>query len=166
MNTIDIHAYRDSDLSAVANVHALAFSRQHDSRSWIGSNARAYPRMRYFVACDEETDHICGFVLWSEKSGFREEVVLELEQIAVLPDYQGRGIGEILIRKSLPMVKDQIQERGVQLKAVLVTTRVDNYAQRLYRKTLGAEVEAVISNLYSADEVIMVARNPIASNRG
>jgi hypothetical protein len=40
-----------------------------------------------------------------------------------------------------------------------VTTRTDNHAQRLYRKALGATPEAVIQDLYSADEVIMVARN-------
>jgi len=166
MNTVSVRAFTESDLPAVANVHARAFSRQHHSRAWIECNARAYPRLRYFVACDEATDQICGFVVWGEKSGFRKEVVLELEQIAVLPDLQGRGIGETLIRKSLPVVNDHIQERGARLKAVLVTTRVDNYAQRLYRKTLGAEVEAVISNLFSADEVFMVARNPLAFHTG
>ena len=44
------------------------------------------------------------------------------------------------------------------LKAVVVTTRADNAAQKLYRKTLGAEVEATIASLYSGDEVLMVAR--------
>jgi hypothetical protein len=41
----------------------------------------------------------------------------------------------------------------------VVTTRADNDAQALYRTTLGAEVEAVIKNLYSADEVFMAARH-------
>ncbi|WP_417579291.1 hypothetical protein [Nitrincola sp.] len=44
-------------------------------------------------------------------------------------------------------------------KKIVVTTRADNHAQRLYRKVLGAEIEASISGLYSADEVIMVARD-------
>jgi len=161
MGKIEIRALRESDLSAVAEIHALAFPRQHHSHSWVKCNAGAYPRMRYFVACANEANRICGFVLWSEKSGFREQVVLELEQIAVLPDYRNQGIGERLIRESLPMVVDQLLERGARLKAVIVTTRMDNSAQRLYKKALGAEVEAVISELYSADEVIMVSRHPI-----
>lgn len=52
----------------------------------------------------------------------------------------------------------QIHYRAV-LKHILVTTRADSYAQRLYKNVLGAEVEAALANLYSADEVIMVARN-------
>jgi ribosomal protein S18 acetylase RimI-like enzyme len=116
--------------------------------------------MRCFVATED--NRICGYVLWAEKSGFRDEVVLELEQIGVLPNHQGRGIGKALILNSLPRVANQLSERGARLKAVVVTTRTDNGAQGLYRKTLGAQVEAVIPNLYSADEVIMIARNPMA----
>jgi ribosomal protein S18 acetylase RimI-like enzyme len=86
-----------------------------------------------------------------------------LEQIAVAPSEQRQGIGEALIRQSLPDVAVQLAERGATLNAVLVSTRTDNQAQRLYRKALGAEVEATIPSLYSADEVIMVARDPLRS---
>lgn len=40
----------------------------------------------------------------------------------------------------------------------MVNTRADNFAQTLNKKTLGAEVEVTIPDLYSADEVIMIAR--------
>ena len=89
----------------------------------------------------------------------RPQVVLELEQIAVHPDFQGQGIGSLLIRESLPLVKAELAKKGSRLKAMIVTTRADNDAQRIYRKELGAEIEATITNLYSADEVFMVARN-------
>ena len=113
--------------------------------------------MRYYVA--EVAGRLCGFVLWTEKSGFREEVVLELEQIAVDIEDQNRGIATALIVESLPKVVNELAARGARLKHVLVTTRADNGAQRLYRKTLGAEVEATLPALYSADEVVMVARD-------
>lgn len=93
------------------------------------------------------------------KSGFRPEAVIELEQLAVSPDYQGKGIGRRLITDSLPLMKQQAAEKQSVLKHILVTTRADNHAQELYKSTLGAEVEATISNLYSADEVLMIARN-------
>ncbi len=52
-----------------------------------------------------------------------------------------------------------LKSRGARIKNIVVTTRTDNHAQRLYRKALRAAPEAVIKDLYSADEVIMVARN-------
>ena len=145
------------DIPSVAEVHRQTFTRQRGSDEWITCNFLAEPRMQYFVALDG-TD-IVGYIHWTQKSGFRPEVVLELEQIAVIPRAQGRGIGRTLIEKSLPLVKEQLGTRGATLKHIMVTTRADNYAQELYRQTLGVEVESTIKDLYSADEVIMIARN-------
>ena len=146
-----------SDVAAVAALHRKTFPRQSLSEQWIRCNLAAHPKTKLFVA--EVTGSIRGFILWSEKSGFRESVVLELEQISVDPSHQGQGIGSRLIAESLPIVRTELTGRDAELKAVLVTTRADNEAQSLYRTQLGAEAEATIKDLYSADEVIMVARN-------
>jgi ribosomal protein S18 acetylase RimI-like enzyme len=84
---------------------------------------------------------------------------VELEQIAVHPDFQKKGIGTLLITESLPEVASKIAERGAVLKHIIVNTRSDNYAQKLYQKTLGAEVVAKVSGIFTADEVYMVAKN-------
>jgi ribosomal protein S18 acetylase RimI-like enzyme len=146
-----------ADTDAVADVHSKAFPRQSSSLEWIECNFKAYPRIQYFVL--ECENRLVGFIEWIQKSGFRKEVVLELEQIAVLPDYQAKGYGRLLIERSLPFVRHQLESRGASLKNILVTTRTDNSAQKLYASSLGAEVETTIKNLYSADEVVMIARN-------
>jgi ribosomal protein S18 acetylase RimI-like enzyme len=146
-----------TDLEAIAEIHRRTFTRQTRSMEWIECNFRAYPRIQYFVV--EHEGQIAGFIEWMQKSGFRKDVVLELEQMAVDPAHQGKGVGRILIAESLPLVAQQLAERGAKLKHVIVTTRADNYAQRLYESSLNAKVEASISNLYSADEVLMIARD-------
>jgi ribosomal protein S18 acetylase RimI-like enzyme len=145
------------DIQPVAEVHKAAFVRQTMSRDWIQCNFNAYPRMQLFVA--EEGGAIAGYIHWTQKSGFRTTVVLELEQLAVHPDFQDRGIGRHLITESLPLVRAQLAKRGATLKHIIVTTRADNYAQKLYQKTLGVETETTITDLYSADEVFMIRRN-------
>ena len=145
------------DIDSVAAVHSAAFARQIMSKEWVISNFSAFPRMQYFVA--DAGSMICGFTHWTQKSGFRSQVVLELEQVGVHPEHQGKGVGTALIEQSLPLVRSQVAGRGATLKHVIVTTRADNQAQKLYKKTLGVEVEATITNLYSADEVFMVRRN-------
>ena len=107
----------------------------------------------------EHEGTIVGYIIWGQKSGFRPRVVLELEQIAIHPTVQGKGLGQKLIEQSLELVKSQLAKRDATLKHILVSTRADNAAQKLYRRVLGAEVEATLTNLFSADEVYMVARN-------
>ena len=162
MSSVDanVRPYVDSDLGAVARIHSEAFPRQLLSSQWISCNAAAHPRARYFVA--EVGSKAVGYILWLEKSGFRKDVVLELEQIAVDPAQRRKGIAESLIRRSLPFVEQSLSERGAQISSILVTTRADNEAVRLYERVLGARVTASLSGLFSADEVVMVAGMPDA----
>lgn len=156
-----VRLMQESDLPKAALVHQSAFVRQRHSLEWLQCNFNAFPRYLIYVAEIEEQEKstIAGYIIWVQKSGFRPEAVLELEQLAVLPEYQGKGFGKALIVESLPLVKQQLAQQDSVLKHVMVTTRADNFAQQLYRDTLGAQVESTISNLYSADEVLMIARN-------
>lgn len=154
-----IRSMRIQDLLNVAKVHREAFPRQLHSEQWITCNFNAYPRIRFFVAEDE--DSILGYVQWIEKSGFRKEVVLELEQIAVLPSEQKHGVGSLLISESLKKIKEELKQRDASIKHILVSTRTDNEAQKLYKKVLNAQPEVIIPNLFSADEVLLIARNPL-----
>ncbi|RJP51993.1 MAG: GNAT family N-acetyltransferase [Anaerolineaceae bacterium] len=157
---MNIRQMTTQDVGPVAEVHKAAFVRQTMSRDWIQCNFNAYPLMQLFVA--EQKGLIVGYILWNQKSGFRPSVVLELGQIAVHPESQGRGVGKQLITDSLPLVRAQLGKRGATLKHIIVTTRADNYAQKLYQKNLGVETEAMIKDLYSADEVFMIRRNVIS----
>jgi len=154
---MNIREMTENDLGKSALVHEAVFTRQSSSIKWLECNINAFPRILCFVA--EFKDEIVGYIIWSQKSGFRKEAVIELEQIAVLPDYQRKGIGSKLINNSIVNVKRELKKLNSILKHIVVTTRADNYAQNLFEKTLGVKAEATISNLYSADEVFMVARN-------
>lgn len=154
---ISVTEMQQADLEAAAEIHGLAFTRQQHSLAWLESNLNARPKTFCYVA---STQVLCiGYIIWSQKAGFRADSVIELEQIAVAPDFQGRGVGSRLITETLPDVGFKLNEQGSDLKHILVTTRADNHAQNLYKNVLGAKVEATISGLYSADEVIMVARD-------
>jgi ribosomal protein S18 acetylase RimI-like enzyme len=145
------------DVEAVAEIHTQAFPRQENSWKWINSNFAAFPRIMIFVARDEK-DKIVGYIQWIHKSGFRKDAVMELEQIAVLKPNQGKGIATQLIQESLIDVKNYLDDNKSTLKFILISTRTDNKAQELYKKILGAQVISIIQDLYSADEVLMLAK--------
>jgi len=146
-----------TDLENVAEIHRLTFVRQQNSLQWIQCNFNAFPRFLNFVA--EKEGKTLGYIIWIQKSGFRPQAVIELEQLAVSPNCQNQGVGRQLITESLTLVNNHLSLNGSTLKHILVTTRADNFAQQLYKSTLGAEIETTITNLYSDDEVLMIARN-------
>jgi ribosomal protein S18 acetylase RimI-like enzyme len=154
---ITIRPMLEKDINSVAIVHGNAFSRQLGSTKWVTCNFNARPRIMIFVAVTKD-NQIVGYIQWLQKSGFRKEAVVELEQIAVLPVFHGMKIGTTLINQSLEFVKQYLTSQNSILKTVIVTTRSDNRAQNLYEKTLNAKVSATIKNLYSYDEVVMISR--------
>ncbi len=160
---------QESDIPAVAGIHHETFPRQQHSEDWIRCAFNAQPRSipMVFEFADTELEKnneeegkvISGFAIWMQKSGFRAEAVVELELLAVTPSYQGKGIAKQILSQALPLLKQELARKGSTLKHIVVTTRDDNVAKALYQNTLGAEAEATITELYSADEVFMIARN-------
>lgn len=147
------------ELEKVAEI-ALENFKGHEKHEtalkWTVCNFNSHPRMQYFIAVED--NDILGFILWMEKGGFRKNSVWELEQIAVRKIHQGKGVGKFLINESLNEIKKHLDERGSKLKLIEVTTSTENDAQHIYRKHLGAEIEATIKDFFRGDEVIMIKR--------
>lgn len=154
---MEIRIANENDLEDLASVHHSAFSRQERSKEWLSCTVKAFPRNICFLIIND--GQICGYIIWAQKSGFRPKAVLELEQIAIHPNAQNKGFGQVLIKESLKRVKSLLLTQGSIVKHILVSTRADNHAQEIYQKVLGAKIEATIKNLFSADEVYMIARN-------
>jgi GNAT superfamily N-acetyltransferase len=150
---------RDRDIDAVTKIYLQCFRGMRDRRTakkWITLKHRSFPACQYFVAVLNRK--IVGYIQWAELGGFRKEAVIELEQVAVRPDRQGRGMGGKIVRESLKAMAQHTKSRKSSLKLVKVTTGTANEAQRLYRKELNAKPVAVIPDFFRSDEVIMIAR--------
>jgi len=159
LRKIIVKRMKEEQIEEVAEIASKSFfglKEKDKAKKWIRCNFRAFPRMQYFVAEFEEK--VLGYVLWVEKGGFRKNAVIELEQIAVHPNYRRVGIAKKLIKKSLKELKDYLEKRGSKLKLIEITTGADNKAQELYKKTLKAKPECVIKDFFRNDEVIMIAR--------
>lgn len=158
---VKVHSATLDDLSAIIDVAMACFPQDYRTRelaeAWHRAGLAAHPKMQYFVAVKDTS--IVGYCSWTFIGGFQAGVV-ELEQIGVLPEARGQGVASSLITQSLAAVRAWLQERvGRDLHAIKVDTAMDNEAQQVYRKVLGAEVEATLKDfLYGNDEVIMLRR--------
>ena len=144
------------DNSVISAIHREAFARQQSSEQWVLATLAAEPRFYCYVV--EVGAEVVGYIFWAQESGIRPSAVLELDQVAVLKQYRGMGYAEKLIRESMGLVEQQLDETSQKIKAVLVSTRADNLAQRLYTKILDVKTVAQIDDLYSAAEVIMISK--------
>lgn len=147
------------DLEKIAQIGAEAFSGLRpieNGREWVSACFAAGPRMEYWVA--EVEGQILGYILWTEKGGFRTDAVVELEQIAVIARQRRTGIGRTLITESLRGVAERILNRGARLKLIEVTTGSEQNAVEFYHRVLGTEVTARLPDYFRGDEYILLAR--------
>lgn len=156
---MNVRKVKENDVNSIANIYLECFRGMNDInkiKEWIYLKYIGYPINRYYVI--EDNNIIKGYILWTELGGFRREAVIELEQIAITPKEQGKGLGSILVKESLKDVMKELEMRGSKLKLIKVTTGSDNKAQKLYKKVLNAKPVAVIPNMFRGDEVILIAR--------
>jgi ribosomal protein S18 acetylase RimI-like enzyme len=103
----------------------------------------------------EQQGVIAGYILWCVKNGFREATIVELEQIAVDPQYGGTGLGRRLVTDSFEKFKQHVEDTGNKVGAVMVTTTEGNYAENLYISTLNVSRAAILCGYASGNEVIL-----------
>ncbi len=155
-------------LNELVSIHKTCFpddARNPEDRKGIFKAWNNPPIMRYWVA--KKAGNVVSYIRWVEHGGVRPEAVIELEQIAVHPHYQRHGIAKQLIKTSIEEIQHDLQLDERTIKLVYVMTGNDNYAQELYRETLGAEIAAEIPSFYEDDktnenEVVMISRSPLS----
>ena len=145
----------DDDIKDIATVHEKVFIRQQSSLLYIKCVLSAYPLFRMFVFDDTR---IKGYAIWAEKSGFREQTVIELVQVGIIPECQNKGIGSQLLLTSLELTKQQIHKRGGTIGSIIITTSDDNPAITLYKRLFDVELCGAIPNIFKHPELILVAK--------
>lgn len=142
-----------TDSSSIAEMYSRCFEREKMHEIWVEANMNAFPRYAYYVA--EQNAKPVGYACWVVKSGFRDRAVVELEQVGVLPQYSGKGIGKSLLLQSFEKFREHLMGLSIEVKAVYVTTREGNFAEDLYTKLFNIERQGVIKNYGSGDEVVL-----------
>jgi ribosomal protein S18 acetylase RimI-like enzyme len=148
-----------NNIDEIAKINLACFhgcANLKEAKKWLSCNFRAWPRFQYFILKKE--NKILGYILWKFLGGWRKESVLELEQIAIVPEYHGCGFASKLIKESLTQLKKYLKKENRKLKSVLVTTGTKQKARKLYEKVLKVKCTAKIKGLFDSDEIILLRR--------
>ena len=141
------------NLDGIASVYSLCFPREVNHEMWINSCFNSYPKSVYYVFMDNNDTQ--AYILWSVKNGFRENTIIELEQLGVHPEHAGNGIGRKLITESLALFKSHVASLELNVGAIMVTTSEGNYAEKLYTSTLGVTRNGLIEGYGSGNELVL-----------
>ena len=160
---MNIRNATESDIDRITQIYLNCFPDERNHRLWIQSSYRSFPRAVYYVVEHEEI--IAGYILWCVKNGFRDSTIVELEQVAVDPQYSGAGLGRRLIEDSFEQFKEHVEDTGHMVGAVMVTTTEGNYAEHLYKSTLNVSRAALLTGYASGNEVILYNNSVETKNK-
>ena len=143
----------EHDVDPISQIYLSCFPDERNHLLWVTSSFNSFPRGVYYVV--EQQGIVAGYILWCVKNGFRDATIIELEQVAVDPEYSGTGLGRRLIVDSFQRFKQHVEDTGHRVGAVMVTTTQGNYAESLYKSTLNVSRAAILSGYASGNEVIL-----------
>ena len=150
---MNIRLATEQDIGSISQIYLNCFPNERSHLLWITASFNSFPRSVYYVI--ERQGVIAGYILWSVKNGFREATIIELEQVAVEPQFSGNGVGRRLITDSFERFKQHVEETGHKAGAVMVTTTEGNYAENLYKSALNVSRAAILKGYASGNEVIL-----------
>ena len=127
-----IRRMKASDLAQCGRIYAKAFPIEHWGIDWTAENAADYlqdyfEQKRFVGYVYEENEEVSGCIFaLCRISGSKQE--LYINEMAVLPERQGRGIGKQLLNA----VKDYSKSNG--LAGIVLYTNEYAPAARFYEK--------------------------------
>lgn len=158
----------ESDLVAIATINSTVFLGDRDkldaALEWATCWHRAFPLYQYFVV---EVDNVmAGYAGWQVHGGFhRAEPVIELDQIGIERNFQGKGLAPHLIRECMRELMEWTQEKNDCIESH-VTFVVWGYtfnfnAMSSYAKQFGDGVCGFRTQFGSRAESMLRLRMPV-----
>lgn len=138
-----------SDAKGIANVLVQSYNIKDLKEGISVYKNETRKNHNYIVA--EENGEIIGIVTWL-MHGLPKHQLAELDRIAVLPEYRGKGIARELFDALIRDAKSFYKKNKSKLRKLYLLTHADNTrAQKFYEK-LGFKHETTLKQHYYKDK--------------
>jgi|TARA_B100002003_G_C14004829_1_gene484955 ribosomal protein S18 acetylase RimI-like enzyme len=100
-------------------------------------------KYNYIVADDD--GRIAGIVTW-QMHGLPKHQLCELDRIAVLSNYRGKGLGRALFQALVKDAKEKYKKHNSRLRKLYILTHADNKKAQSFYKKMGCKHETTLKN--------------------
>ena len=135
------------DAKGIANVLRASYNISDEQEGLSVFESEAGKGHHYLVA--EEDGKIVGIVTWVPH-GLPKHMLAELDRIAVLPEFKGKGVDEKLKDAMIEDCRSWFRERGSRLRKLYLLTHEDNARARKFYEKMGFAHETTLKDHYYA----------------
>ncbi|MBI2558595.1 GNAT family N-acetyltransferase [Candidatus Woesearchaeota archaeon] len=133
------------DAKGIANVLVQSYNIK-DLKEGINTfNNEIKKQHNYIVA--EDNGKIIGIVTWL-MHGLPKHQLCELDRIAVLPDYRGKGVAKQLFNALIKDAKAFYKKNKSKLRKLYLLTHADNIRAHKFYEKLGFRHETTLKEHY------------------
>ncbi len=132
-------------MKAIAHVLSKCYNINGENEGIEVYESELSKNHHYLIA--EEDDKIVGIVTWISH-GLPKHMLAELDRIAVLPEFRGKGIAEQLKGALIEECKSWFRSKGFHLRKLYLLTHQDNAGARKFYEKMGFSHETTLKEHY------------------
>lgn len=141
------------DAKGIADVLMQSYNI-NDIKEGISVFKNETKKLHNYIVVDDN-GKIAGIVTWAVH-GLPKHQLCELDRIAVLPEYRGKGIAKKLFSALVGDAKSYYRKHKQKLRKLYLLTHVDNERAHKFYEKLGLKHEATLKEHYykNKDELV------------
>ena len=106
---------------------------------------------RYNYIVGVEDGKVAGIVTW-QMHGLPKHQLCELDRIAVMPDFRGKGIAKELFDALIKAANEEYKKHGFKLRKLYILTHADNKRAQSFYEKMGCKHETTLKQHYYKDK--------------
>lgn len=144
-----IRKAKPSDAKGIANVLVQSYNIK-DLKEGIDTFKNEVKKQHNYIVA-EDKGKIIGIVTWL-MHGLPKHQLAELDRIAVLPAYRGKGIAQKLFQALIKDAKSFYKKNSSKLRKLYLLTHADNVRAHKFYEKLGFKHETTLKQHYYKDK--------------
>lgn len=145
---VSIRKATDKDAEGIANVLAQSYNIEHtEEGKEVFFNEQK--KLHNFIVAEED-GKIVGLTTW-KMQGLPKHQLAELDRIAVLPDFRGKGVARELFEGLKREASEEYKKKGSKLRKLYLLTHDDNKRAHAFYEKIGFKHETTLKKHYYHD---------------